>query len=420
MRMTMARLLGGLSTITAIAGLATVAIIATTDTISLQDVVDMTGTQSASENRWLAHVVSIPNGSTHMMVGAEDKGFSIQNINHAMGVQTAEALHVFDVDKPSKSGSAPTLARALKGDRVVELKPKTFTANLASHPHQLIATDNLIAGSLGTNKTNPLLKVALTFRQTIPVEEEKKSALKTAITDTVKSARREIGITEGQLNQARAAAKTMALALKTARNQADIASGAGVVTAYAPADSQQGSQLVSAFAAVVRPTKPDRKLNRKRIRLGKGDHKWAANKLPAKAFYKSERRCLAVGVYFEARSEPKKGQQAVAQVILNRVRNPAYPNTICRVVYQNKWRYNSCQFSFACDGKRDRIKSPRHWNIAVNIANNAIDGKFWLRSVGSSSHYHADYVRPKWRRSMRKMVKIGRHIFYRTYGGGWS
>ncbi len=69
----------------------------------------------------------------------------------------------------------------------------------------------------------------------------------------------------------------------------------------------------------------------------------------------SELKCLATAIYFEARGEPEEGQLAVAQVVLNRVKNPAYPNTICGVVYQNKTKRNRCQFSFACDGRSDRI-----------------------------------------------------------------
>ena len=115
-----------------------------------------------------------------------------------------------------------------------------------------------------------------------------------------------------------------------------------------------------------------------------------------------------------------EGQAAVAQVILNRVRNPTFPNTICGVVYQNvTWR-NRCQFSFACDGKKERITSPRHWKTAQDIAMAVTAGKIWLDDVGSATHYHAVYVRPRWARSMQRKTRIGLHIFYRTYGGGWS
>ncbi len=152
----------------------------------------------------------------------------------------------------------------------------------------------------------------------------------------------------------------------------------------------------------------------------KNDHAWAGDALPPHVFSKREQQCLASGIYFEARGEPVKGQAAVAQVILNRVRNPAYPNSICGVVYQNKrWR-NRCQFSFACDGIRDRVRSRHHWSIAKDVGMAVTAGKIWLEKVGSSTHYHAIYVRPKWARTMKRVGRIGLHVFYRTYGGGWS
>jgi spore germination cell wall hydrolase CwlJ-like protein len=151
-----------------------------------------------------------------------------------------------------------------------------------------------------------------------------------------------------------------------------------------------------------------------------GDHAWVSSPLPPLVFSKGEQQCLTAGVYFEARGEPVKGQAAVAQVILNRVRNPAYPNTVCGVVYQNEdWR-NGCQFSFACDGVRDRVADKRSWTIAEDVALAVTAGRIWLPEVGSSTHYHATYVHPRWARAMEKMKKIGRHVFYRTYGGGWD
>jgi spore germination cell wall hydrolase CwlJ-like protein len=151
-----------------------------------------------------------------------------------------------------------------------------------------------------------------------------------------------------------------------------------------------------------------------------GGHAWAAKPLPASVYSAKEQRCLAVGIYFEARSESVKGQAAVAQVILNRVKNPSYPNSICGVVYQNEdWR-NRCQFSFACDGRKDRITESAHFRKAEEVALAVTDGTVWLPEVGSSTHYYADYVKPGWARSMKKMKKIGRHIFYRTKKGGWS
>ena len=115
-----------------------------------------------------------------------------------------------------------------------------------------------------------------------------------------------------------------------------------------------------------------------------------------------------------------RGQAAVAQVILNRVRNPAYPNSICGVVYQNDNWLNRCQFSFACDGRKKRIDSPANYKTAQDVAMAVTAGKIFIPEVGSSTHYYANYVHPGWARTMQKMTKIGLHIFYRTYGGGWS
>ena len=151
-----------------------------------------------------------------------------------------------------------------------------------------------------------------------------------------------------------------------------------------------------------------------------GDHAWMSRPLPEHVFSAAEQKCLAEGIYFEARGEDVKGQAAVAQVILNRVRNPAYPSTICGVVYQNKsWR-NRCQFSFACDGTRPRVRSEHHYRVAKEVAMAVTAGKVFIPEVGSATHYHATYVNPRWARTMEKMKKIGLHIFYRTHGGGWS
>ncbi|MGL3606059.1 cell wall hydrolase [Rhizobium sp. G187] len=150
------------------------------------------------------------------------------------------------------------------------------------------------------------------------------------------------------------------------------------------------------------------------------DHSWAATPLPPDVFSEKEQKCLAQGIYFEARGESVKGQAAVAQVILNRVRNPHYPNTICGVVYQNEDLRNRCQFSFACDRIPDIVTSPRHWRMAKEIAMAVTAGKIWFKDVGSATHYHATYVHPNWAPTMKRVEKIGKHIFYRTFGGGWT
>jgi spore germination cell wall hydrolase CwlJ-like protein len=126
----------------------------------------------------------------------------------------------------------------------------------------------------------------------------------------------------------------------------------------------------------------------------------------------AEQQCLARAVYFEARSESELGQRAVAQVIINRSRDPAYPNTICGVIYQGAERPNSCQFSFACDGLSDEPKTRAQWAMAQKIAKQAMAGKSEVTFVAAATHYHADYVTPKWSHSLRRIMKIGRHIFY--------
>ena len=111
---------------------------------------------------------------------------------------------------------------------------------------------------------------------------------------------------------------------------------------------------------------------------------------------------------------------AVAQVVLNRVKNPAYPDSICGVVYQNRHKRNRCQFSFACDGIKDRISSPTAWATAQKLARDVADGKRYSKMVDASTHYHATYVNPRWAKSMAKRGKVGLHIFYKTYAGGWN
>ncbi len=129
-------------------------------------------------------------------------------------------------------------------------------------------------------------------------------------------------------------------------------------------------------------------------------------------------RCLANAVYFEARGEPLRGQIAVAQVVLNRVFSPYYPNDVCSVVYQNADRYLACQFTFACDGKSKAIRDRRAWWRAQRVARLMLDGKVWLAAVAKSTHYHANYVRPVWVAEMRKMYRYGVHLFYRPYRWG--
>ena len=129
-------------------------------------------------------------------------------------------------------------------------------------------------------------------------------------------------------------------------------------------------------------------------------------------------RCLANAIYFEARSEPLRGQMAVAQVVMNRVFSGFYPNDVCSVVYQNAHRHLACQFTFACDGKSKAITERGAWARANRIARQTLDGQIYLPEVAKSTHYHAVYVHPNWVHEMKKLVRFGIHNFYRPWAWG--
>jgi hypothetical protein len=128
--------------------------------------------------------------------------------------------------------------------------------------------------------------------------------------------------------------------------------------------------------------------------------------------------CLAQAVYYEAAREPLSGQQAVAQVVLNRVRHPAYPKSVCGVVFQGSARATGCQFTFTCDGALRWRPQPALWRRAEQVAEHALGG-YVDRDVGQATHYHAAYVAPYWAPTLVKMTKVGQHIFYR-WPGGWG
>jgi spore germination cell wall hydrolase CwlJ-like protein len=128
--------------------------------------------------------------------------------------------------------------------------------------------------------------------------------------------------------------------------------------------------------------------------------------------------CLTAAVYYEAGGEPLQGERAVAQVVLNRVRHPSFPNTICEVVYQGSERRTGCQFTFTCDGSMARAPVPSLWKRAERVAQQALAGAV-EPSVGMATHYHADWVFPYWAPTLKKITKLGPHIFY-TWPGMWG
>ena len=130
---------------------------------------------------------------------------------------------------------------------------------------------------------------------------------------------------------------------------------------------------------------------------------------------KEELDCMASNIYFEASTQPRVGKIAVAQVTMNRVRSPEFPNSVCEVVYQgpkNNKNSKLCQFSWYCDDKPDVIRSKRTWRECVFVAKYVMLGGV-PDITHNSTHYHADYVNPWWAKKMKLIIKLGDHIFYR-------
>lgn len=353
---------------------------------------DMTSLVSGLEapTRWSTYVEKSAAGSVH----AAEMPFVDTTVTGSIsgsGVDLPGVGTVAFLGKGAAAGAAPDEERVMRADkkgRIVQIAP-------------VAPPKNFSAGSIFERTSSLLLRPSMN------------SDLKlTFAKPQIKGKEVEIAAAFHPTEERRPAAGMPAmLASLITNDHADV-----LATAYAPA--QPDYAKASPFEALLQDEAPNE--GRFIPPMAKGDHAWIQNPLPATVFSKPEQICLANAIYFEARSESLRGQAAVAQVVLNRVRNPAYPGTICGVVYQNQnWR-NACQFSFACDGRKDRIESPNHYKIAKDIAMAVTAGKIFLPEVGSSTHYYASYVSPGWARAMKKMTKIGLHIFYRTYGGGWS
>ncbi len=125
--------------------------------------------------------------------------------------------------------------------------------------------------------------------------------------------------------------------------------------------------------------------------------------------------CLTQAAYYEARGEGRDGMRAVAQVVLNRVRHRAFPNSVCGVVFQGAGRRTGCQFSFTCDGSMRGRVNRAAWNRAREIASSALSGAVEAR-VGNATHFHTTGVSPRWRHSLIQVSQVGDHLFYR-FGG---
>ena len=141
---------------------------------------------------------------------------------------------------------------------------------------------------------------------------------------------------------------------------------------------------------------------------------WTYSKLLSLPVPKSDKQmsCLAEALYFEARGEPIKGQLAVGEVILNRVEDRRYPSSICKVVNQGTGRRFACQFTYTCDGKLETVHERKPYEMALKIAKILMTTHDRKLTRGST-HYHSNYVDPKWSKKFERVAKFGRHIFYR-------
>ncbi|WP_296595474.1 cell wall hydrolase [Phenylobacterium sp.] len=140
-------------------------------------------------------------------------------------------------------------------------------------------------------------------------------------------------------------------------------------------------------------------------------NRFANDRGAAKARQRADLECLTEAVYYEARGESARGQAAVAQVVMNRVKHPAFPKSVCAVVFQGAGR-SGCQFSFACDGSMKRRRETLAWNRARDVAARALSGA--LRGeIGSATHFHTTAVSPAWAPQMLRVANVGTHVFYR-------
>ena len=202
-----------------------------------------------------------------------------------------------------------------------------------------------------------------------------------------------------------------------------VAAAAIASTAIAPHGIGGSAQAAAPAppAMIVRPIAPEQavKLNAE-IPVANGPNPIAAafNFKGSAAARAQALNCLTRAVYYEAGNQDENGGRAVAQVVLNRVRHPAFPSSVCGVVYHGSTRPTGCQFTFTCDGSMNRQPTADGWRRATRIAEQALSGAVYA-PVGWATHYHADYVVPYWAADMAKNAVVGAHLFYR-WSGGWG
>lgn len=362
-----------------------------TSPVAFQDIRDLVAAREDAAPRWTARLVSTPGESDKAPTFAfrTDEGPKLTLAGGAAPLQVTGVVasdKVADADLP--------IDRSRKGERLITQLARTGDGEIAAGTLYRVSS---LYGSLADDSAP-----RAAFIRTRPVPQDDPKAYLALRTDE----REDLQIS-GIDRQKRIAARAVA------------AASASIASAYA---SDSGFDVEAPFRSLLGETglePPDEEVVTPE-ELAIDPHAWINNPLPISAVRASEQRCLAEAVYFEAATEPFDGQVGVAQVVLNRVRNPVFPKTICGVVYQNKEMRNRCQFSFACDLNPDRVADNAAWRQAQFIAREVTAGRLKVPELVTVTHYHADYVHPRWADLMKRQKQIGRHIFYQTYGGGWS
>ncbi len=371
------------------AALAVTGLLLTAGTIAEQDVVAMVA-DPADAPRWAAAIVAAPHGTvlepTFTYAGAADAASA--RVALAAGEATvALSPDVLEATAPRPaSADPPRVNRAAKEGRLASVRMASAEAG---------------AGTLIEDK--PLIAA--------PPEDAVPRTAFVRPTDLGEDAM--ILLAGSAPATGEAVTKIVVPDLDRFHAAAAAATSASVLSAYA-ADGAW-ADVESPFRALF--GQPDRPHG---VSGNGRDHWWSDRPLPEDVTSQEEIECLTRAIYFEARGEPKRGQEAVAQVVINRVKNPAYPDSVCGVVYQNKNWFNRCQFTFACDRVKDRVTDEAAWSLAQDIASRYARGEAWHPDIGASTHYHADYVSPRWAPLMRRVGQIGDHIFYLTLKGGWT
>ncbi|MEL6947659.1 MAG: hypothetical protein AAFO73_08515 [Pseudomonadota bacterium] len=327
-----------------------------------QDAAEMTGVDVAAGERWITRLDTVNRGSVHGMVGPKADETSSKTFDRVLAVRTAKEVHLLDPSHSMGTGRPMMVNTALKGPRLVAKKLETKqelkaaavamltvkpvaggAALTGGTPAKQNPIDPIITGGSGTlmasASTSGLTLKAGGKAPTTGADAQsaaKRHLMAMASTfrlqqnglqpfpDEAKGSRR-VPLSKTQMTQARTAARQMAKVVKRLRKdtaKAKDVSQSTLLSAYAPKEKE----IANAFASVLNDAPKGKGTSL--IKLAKKDHAWAAFPLPKSSYTKRQRRCLTAGIYFEARGEPVLGQKAVAQVILNRVRNPTTPQIV--------------------------------------------------------------------------------------------